>query len=69
MVEYNCQMSLGLCLHCGQSGHLIRLCLKQVRRNPAILGARVAYIEPSATIPEEREKEEIVVLLPRELIA
>jgi len=48
---------------------LTRLCLKQVRRNPAVPGARVAYIEPSTTIPEERKKEEIVVLLPRKLTA
>jgi len=60
-------MSLGLCLCCGQPGHLARLCPKQARRNPAVPEARVAYIDPSITIPEERKKEEAVVLLPKEL--
>jgi len=35
--------------------------------NPAVPGARAAYIDPSTTTPEERKKEEVVVLLPREL--
>jgi len=46
---------------------LARLCPKQARRNPAVPEARVAYIDPSITIPEERKKEEAVVLLPKEL--
>jgi len=33
--------------------------------NPAVPGARAAYIDPSTTTPEERKKEEVVVLLPR----
>jgi len=48
---------------------LARLYPKQARRNPVVSEARVAYIEPSATIPEEREKKEAVILLPKELTA
>jgi len=59
-------MSLELCLHCGQSGHLVRLCSKQAGRNAVVLGARVAYIDPSTTTLEEKKKEEAVILLPRE---
>jgi len=44
---------------------LARLCPKQARRNPVVPGARVAYIEPSATTLEERKKKEAVILLPR----
>jgi len=62
-------MSLGLCLYCGQSGHLARLYPKQSGRNQAVPEARAAYIKPSTTTPEERKKEEAVVLLPRELTA
>ena len=35
-VERNRRLSLGLCLCCGQSGHLARLCPKQASRNPAV---------------------------------
>jgi len=42
------------------------LCPKQAGRNPAVPGARVAYIDPSTTTPEENKKEEVVILLPRE---
>jgi len=68
-MEHNRQMSLGLCLRCGQSGYLARSCPKQAGRNPAAPGAQAAYIEPSSTAPEETKKEVAVVLLPRESTA
>ena len=37
--EHVCQMNLGLCLHCGQSGYLARFYPKQAGRGTGLLGA------------------------------
>jgi len=45
LVEYQCCLDLGLCIHCGQSGHLAKNCPKQVTRNLPITEACGAIID------------------------
>ena len=37
-IKQQCHMNLGLCLHCGQSGHLARACSRQLTRPTSSLG-------------------------------
>jgi len=52
-------MNLGLCLRCGQSSHLVRLCPKQAGRGTGPMGARAAYV-PRPVTPEEPKNESAV---------
>jgi len=51
-VERQRRMSLGLCLCCGQSGHLARACPKQPLRPSNSLGARAAQLELYLSLSE-----------------
>jgi len=45
--ERQCRMSLGLCMRCGQSGHLARSCPKQAYRSSGVIEARASFIDQS----------------------
>ena len=54
--ERQCRMSLGLCLRCGQMGHLARACPKQAQRAPGSFEARCyAGIENSFKMAVQKD--------------
>ena len=55
-VECQCCMSLGLCMHCGQSGHLARNCPKQNSRPINIVEGQAIHLEQETEDPELAKK-------------
>ena len=63
------RMSLGLCMHCGQSGHLARNCPKQNPRPANTVEGRAIYLEQETEDPELAKKANAVNFLPGESAA
>jgi len=61
-LERQHRMSLGLCLHCGQTGHLARACPKQLQRNPGTIEAHTALVNAGSSLMESPKNESVVVL-------
>jgi len=52
LAERQCHINLGLCLCCGQTGHLARACPKQSSRPPGTINAHATQINPIESSPE-----------------
>jgi len=50
-------LTLGLCMHYGQSGHLAQSCPKQSHRTPTSINAHAAILEDVLVKPEHKKKE------------
>ena len=55
-VERQCRLALGLCMHCGQPGHLTHSCPRQSHRTPAAVEAHATYLEDSLVESEHQKK-------------
>jgi len=43
--ERQCRMNMGLCMRCGQLGHLARSCPKQMNRSSGGINARASHVD------------------------
>jgi len=59
-------MSLGLCLHCGQLGHLVRVCPKQSQRNLGTTEGCAALIDMDLRAIDPQKNKSVVVYPPGE---
>jgi len=58
--EHQCRMNLGLCMHCGQSGHLARGCPKQNARPTSLFEGRGIVLQQEAEKLELQKKTDAV---------
>jgi len=66
-VEWQWRMSLGLCMCCGQSGHLARNCLRQSKRPLPTVEAQATLVEDLLTSSKLSKKALANILFLREL--
>ena len=63
-VERQYCMSMGLCMHCGQTSHLTRACPRQSLRPPTLVEGCTTHLEEAHTEPEHSKKVSAVLLFP-----
>ena len=68
LVEWQCYMSLGLCLRYGQADHLARSYSKQSTRLSIIPSSHVIQINPTSILHKLAKNKLVVPSSPRELI-
>jgi len=65
-VERQYCLSLGLCMHCGQTDHLARSCPRQLQKPPGLIEGCAAHLETMFIEPEHQKKDPAVPSLPQE---
>jgi len=67
LAKHYCHMNLGLCIHCGQTGHLARACPKQAYRIIGVVKAYTSLVDHSMDLLDRSKNNLVVTSFPGEI--